>query len=742
MAGATGKSGEHFSSTIEEELLTCTICLEGFTNPKVLPCHHTFCRSCLEPMIQLYNVECPVCRRSCPVTENNVDNLPTDFRVNQLKDIMESRRSPDNSENDCDFCKFAKQKTLAERFCINCNKLLCKQCVLRHQGNKHFASHNIVDNNCLDYVKCKKHDSEMLTLYCFDCETLICVACVITGCENHSTKDIQEAYKILIEPAKKMLYKEINTKANVALLQKLLTDQEQESKKICEKIRECAESLTDEILRKKESLLEGATHNMMALRRKIHQEMKRQDALTSVGGDLQTLLKNCLEPGNEFKFLGMQSGIVQLLTNFSEISSMPADVQESSLVFTPSTNALDIGSINVKNIAIVGDVRSQFENITVSLDKEHDEAVCIPQPTIAFKTLNLANLDIGQLKHHEQPESTFSVADMNIGTFMEHEQATATGFGSVTCLMVGTPPPDITLDDTVAGSLIMPDLKDPNKCAYMKIPYDISNAYDCTFLPTGEVVIACGVGNDETDQCSAELILFDVNCKQITTLRSSTSQYEGVCPKSVVYHPILDAVLATDRESNKLHVLKPFIGGNKNFKYMQSLSLSGTSIMNHPSGIDVMNDGKIVITDTGNHQDHGVVIFDLCGYSVCGIGKRHKHEGYGQFSWPIYVTTDKHDRVIISDQGHQCIQIYDKNLENLLKTIPVLKSPQGVTTDEYNNIWVAFDGADVSVYNSDGRFITCLNWIPDYVCSISFNKDFSMWCALHEEKAYLCKYTV
>jgi len=32
--------------------LECPICLERFTDPKVLPCQHTFCRNCLQEFIQ------------------------------------------------------------------------------------------------------------------------------------------------------------------------------------------------------------------------------------------------------------------------------------------------------------------------------------------------------------------------------------------------------------------------------------------------------------------------------------------------------------------------------------------------------------------------------------------------------------------------------------------------------------------------------------------------------------------
>ena len=50
-----------------EEQLTCPICLEQFTNPKMFPCFHSFCLHCLEgvaPELIEGNLclPCPTCR--------------------------------------------------------------------------------------------------------------------------------------------------------------------------------------------------------------------------------------------------------------------------------------------------------------------------------------------------------------------------------------------------------------------------------------------------------------------------------------------------------------------------------------------------------------------------------------------------------------------------------------------------------------------------------------------------------
>lgn len=53
-----------------ERLTTCSICLDKFRLPKVLPCMHTFCLTpCLTNMIEprARTIRCPECRREHPI---------------------------------------------------------------------------------------------------------------------------------------------------------------------------------------------------------------------------------------------------------------------------------------------------------------------------------------------------------------------------------------------------------------------------------------------------------------------------------------------------------------------------------------------------------------------------------------------------------------------------------------------------------------------------------------------------
>ncbi|XP_070546076.1 tripartite motif-containing protein 2-like [Ptychodera flava] len=49
---------------IGEDFLCCTICLEQFKSPKILPCLHTFCEQCLVTLVEkIGSLTCPECRK-------------------------------------------------------------------------------------------------------------------------------------------------------------------------------------------------------------------------------------------------------------------------------------------------------------------------------------------------------------------------------------------------------------------------------------------------------------------------------------------------------------------------------------------------------------------------------------------------------------------------------------------------------------------------------------------------------
>ncbi|XP_045214748.2 uncharacterized protein LOC123564897 [Mercenaria mercenaria] len=87
-------------ATIGEDILICSICMDVFENPKMLPCQHSFCNDCLLSFIQkkrtcvigrLHSFHCPLCRHE--VLLEKKDDVDVSFPTNYLlSTLLETRR--------------------------------------------------------------------------------------------------------------------------------------------------------------------------------------------------------------------------------------------------------------------------------------------------------------------------------------------------------------------------------------------------------------------------------------------------------------------------------------------------------------------------------------------------------------------------------------------------------------------------------------------------------------------------
>lgn len=76
-----------FGEALEALSTDCSICLEDFRLPRLLPCGHTFCTRCLQQLVgELQSTNpvfkqqfcCPLCRKVLAVPAGGVQNFPSD----------------------------------------------------------------------------------------------------------------------------------------------------------------------------------------------------------------------------------------------------------------------------------------------------------------------------------------------------------------------------------------------------------------------------------------------------------------------------------------------------------------------------------------------------------------------------------------------------------------------------------------------------------------------------------------
>ena len=151
-----------------EEQLNCSICLDTYTDPKILQCFHVFCHQCLVPLkVQdqqgQLSLTCPTCRQVTPIPARGVAGLQSAFHINNLLEIL------DNSVK-----KLEDAPATPER-----------------------ATHTDLDPvSKASY--CFVHEGKELELYCETCEELICYKCAVKGGKHHSHDhdELNVAFKV------------------------------------------------------------------------------------------------------------------------------------------------------------------------------------------------------------------------------------------------------------------------------------------------------------------------------------------------------------------------------------------------------------------------------------------------------------------------------------------------------------------------------------------------------------------
>lgn len=75
------------------DLLECSVCLDRLdTSSKVLPCQHTFCKKCLEEIVQKHKeLKCPECRI---LVQIKVEELPPNVLLMRILEGLKNSGNP------------------------------------------------------------------------------------------------------------------------------------------------------------------------------------------------------------------------------------------------------------------------------------------------------------------------------------------------------------------------------------------------------------------------------------------------------------------------------------------------------------------------------------------------------------------------------------------------------------------------------------------------------------------------
>ena len=639
-------------SPLVDDLMTCSICTEPYTEPKVLACHHTFCTDCLKKYIHTYTNDgaggggeegkfpCPVCRTSISVPDTGLEALSIDNpQTEELQDLV-TKISKTPKRIHCDVCKYRGVTSAAQDHCTQCSINYCDHCSMDHEKHRLFESHATIPVAQMDsaMLRCEAHEAEHVKYYCATCMAPLCTVCAVSEHRAHNTMDLNVALGNKMQTIQKHI---MGMSGKVQKHEEMLIQLEE-----IVSVREAA-------LKKTKSEIERHTAGLIAklnLRKdELIEELERAHAGSSKQINLEK--ENCT-----FQLVNMKS-----LWKFA------AKLMEPSQA--------------IQLIAMHADLMKMVDNMVAAQDPAIAKD-CIVMNMFMPKD----HLSIGELQKCE----------LSTDLLTRVSEASAAAAGSPLTNGARSPPGRSPRAHSPLPFLLGGDGGASVRWHSPKLMWkadkigtrkgELSEAYDVKLTESGNVVVA--------EWLNQRVQIFDSSGYSRDVVGEKLMQPWGVAMTHEGHLAVSDekdrTVKVFSVDGFLVHAWKKMMFG-------------------WPRGIVINRAGQFIVTDN-QHGRHSVSIHLPNGKCVRQFGSQGS--GNEQFHWPRYVTCDSADRIIVADSSNHCVKVFDATGNYLFKFGSLgggdgqMKHPRGVCVDPHDNIIVCDQDNDrISIYSADGKFM-------------------------------------
>ena len=700
-----------------EEQLTCPICLEQYTNPKFLPCFHSFCSNCLESVpLELqqgsYTLPCPTCRSPCQLSQQGVQALPSSFTINNLSEVYNlMKKVSGNRHASCDKCNSCD----ADRYCKQCAKFLCQPCLLVH--NEWITDHETlgleeVVNTAYQLPQakpeaisnCTQH-SEPLKVFCETCEELICQLCTVKKHRDHDYDVVGDAFtkhKLAIESSLQPLNQQIHRLAEaLANLIKRREEISNQGGRVKNEIHLEIERLKQLLDQTEIQLVEEVD---IALKYKLdvtsHQTKEAEgllDQLTECNDHVQQSLK----VGTPHQILKTKSQMIRrtenLIATSKEQTFEPFEQADIEFVKqgTLDDTIRNIGKISYVATSFPSSVTSSHQHIPL-VGQQSTISVCLslqdgrpaPVPSSLIK-LQLSPPDDKEsiqcsIKESSQPAGQYNVV-FTPNTRGVHQLHVT------------------ILDSALPGSPMSIPVSIPTKMRdtpVKTIGIGLNEPTGIAVTDNGQVIVCERLGHCVTV----------IDIKDGRKVRSFGSHGSG---KGQLSHPVdisitsKGTLLVTDRGNNRM---QEFTMDGECVSCVGSKG-NGPLQFNCPSGIAINKTTRqVYVADSGNHRVQ-VLNADLTFSHMFGS----RGFGQGQFQYPHGIAIDSQGLVYVADNNSHRIQQFTPEGKHLSSfgtkgSAPgQLTYPHDITVDDNDLLYICEGHPNfrVSVFTTTGEFVHC-----------------------------------
>ena len=645
------------------EEVSCPVCTNIYTDPKHLPCLHTFCLQCLKQWHRTSHgrdtIRCPKCQTLSRVPESgDLKDLPTSFYLNGLIDVLAIKECKTTQVR----CGNCEKKSSESSYCFQCCVFWCEECVIGHNIIRSNKDHRVLalkdfqEKDYEDVMKrpafCPKeeHNKEELKYFCKNCEAPVCQMCVTLDHGGHSIKLIKEEaerqkikMKSLIENQRRNLQAKMNT---ISQLDEDCAKLIQQGEDVKRDVQTFVDNLIAIIKAKKQnvfSAVEKETNKSLESVTKRKTEIERQ----------MTVIKSSLEKADKLLTRNTNAEIVQLKKSLDKIfegvdQTEPTDRDPEGLparlVFVENQKMLD--TVSTEEIGTLQMAQQTKASQSVAEGKGLEEGIVNREAQFVLTTRNAE----GRQCYNERDNVTVEISD-------EQGRECAT---------------EVQINDNKDG--LYQISYSPRVQGRYKVIVKVNGQHVCNspftvqvkpfqFRPVlsfgrfgssaGTFKFPWGMAVNARDEIAVSdnnnhrVQIFNSNGKYLRSFgREGNKAGELKYSKGIAFHNNGNIFVA-DRFNDRVQI---FSGEGE---YVGSFGGKGSldNQLSSPFGLSVDSDGNIVVADAGNKL---IKIFSPDGKFLMKIG------GQGSFTYPIHcVQCDRY--LIVSDNLQHCIEVFDRN---------------------------------------------------------------------------------
>ena len=598
--------------------VTCSICLDTYTNPKTIACLHTFCCHCLEGHARISarngKFRCPECQVEMNLPEaNRFDKLPTSFHHNSLLSVLGVRQVGDGSEISCGICK---KTSLEISYCFDCEKLMCSDCKNAHElfKNAAFQGHKVTPVKQFqdkDYEAMLKrqsfcsqqyHEREPTRFYCTECEMCVCQICINTTHKLHGVEPLEKAAD--------------NAKSEILTLAETMEERITTWNASIRQIEEMEAEMEANIASSKREVSRAADQIVAKAR-----ELERDNI---------TALENT-------RLLSAQkfNSAKQQLQSFAKQFTQAVDFAQKIVQINSCSDTIQ----NHKQIA------SRFKD----LDNIPIEPLPARSSAMFVQTCNPSKLELGFTTTADVDANKSAVNGLN-----QEFQAGVEG----TLVVRPRIHPEERVTEAVKTKIYVQVLMEPvEKVSSMDVFDQGDGSYQVKFVAKvpGCLKVSVKINNKELAKSPYTVHVKERRIKvvgKLEFLRKVPKEPSGIAVNS-------EGLIAVTDFGGHCILLY-----NAKGEYQRELGSHGENEgqFNEPSDIIFINDDEVLVADGSNNR---IQQFNVkTGNFVKSFGKQGT--GAGEFNFPIGVCMNDSGKIVVTDIGNNLVQVLTEHGEHLL----------------------------------------------------------------------------